>query len=211
MNQPHPILRLEHLTVRDLRNLAHVDVEPAPRINVIAGDNGHGKTSVLEAIYFAATSRSFRTNTPSELVRHGAERAVVRARFAEHEANGSPLAREQVASIAGRRCTVRLDGNRPPSLAAFATRSPVVIFHPDELALPSGPAQGRRTLLDRIALFVDPASADHRTRYARALRARQQILHRQQDATAARGDVEAFESLAAEHGAALTRSRERAA
>ena len=208
------MLRLEQLSVRDVRNLARVDVEPAERVNVIAGHNGHGKTSILEAIYFAATSKSFRTSAPEELVRHGASACMVRARFAEHALGIEPIAREQVATVTGRRCAVRLDGNRPASLAAFATRSPVVAFHPDELALSSGPAQGRRTLLDRIALFVDPASADHRGRYVRALRARQQLLRRSSERPAdepARPDVAAFEELCAVHGAALTRARERAA
>ncbi len=73
---------------------------------------------------------------------------------------------------------MRIDGNRPPSLASFATRSPVVAFHAEELALSRGPASARRTLLDRLALFMDPQSADHRARYAQALRARHELLHR---------------------------------
>ena len=54
-----------------------------------------------------------------------------------------------------------LQGKRPPSLASYAIASPVVVFHPGEMALSSGPASERRTLLDRIALFVDPTSMDH--------------------------------------------------
>jgi DNA replication and repair protein RecF len=155
-------LILQHLRVRDLRNLTRVDLAPAPRVNVVSGNNGQGKTSLLEAIYFAATSRSFRTHFPGELVRHGASVAAVVARFVEGPAPG--LAREQTAAVEGRACVVRIDGNRPQSLAEYATRSPVVAFHPDEMVLSSGPAAARRTLLDRLALFMDPSSADHRAR-----------------------------------------------
>jgi DNA replication and repair protein RecF len=205
-----PRLLVERVVVRDFRNLTKVDFAPASRLNVIVGDNGHGKTSLLEAIYFAATSRSFRTSKLAELVRHEARQCVVRGRFAECDEGSTVLVREQTATVERGRCQVRIDGNRPPTLAEFATRSPVVIFHPNELALSSGPGAGRRTLLDRLALFLDPLSADHRGRYAHAVRSRQKLL-RAGITSSERADLEAFEELCAYHGAALTAARLRAA
>lgn len=205
-----PSLALEALSVRDFRNLARVDIEPAPRMNVVSGSNGHGKTSLLEAIYFAATSRSFRTHRTGDLIRHGAEVASVKARFIERAEDLVPLSREQTAAASGRGCVVTLDGNKPQSLASFATRSPVVVFHPEEMALSTGPAGLRRKLLDRVALFINPASADSKARYTHAIRARQELLHRK-GAPASEAEIEAFEALAAKHGAELTRARERAA
>lgn len=205
-------LLLERLVVRDFRNLPHVEIEPASRVNVIYGNNGHGKTSLLEAVYFAATSRSFRTHRSTELVRHGCSVASVRARFTEHVDAYAPLAREQSAAIEGKSCVVRLDGNRPSSLADFATRSPVVAFHPEELALSTGSAGLRRKLLDRVALFMDPASAEHRARYTHALRARQELLHRKGGgASEKKGEIDAFEELCARHGVMVTQARQRAA
>jgi DNA replication and repair protein RecF len=203
---------LERLVVRELRNLSRVELEPAPRLNVISGNNGQGKTSLLEAIYFAATSRSFRTHRIAELVRHGVSVGSARARFVERRDDLPPLAREQVAAVEGSRCSVLIDGNRPPSLASFATRSPVVAFHPEELTLSTGPACVRRTLLDRLALFMEPRSADHRARYAHALRARHELLRRGAGLDGqASAELEAFEELCAGHGAALTRARAAAA
>ncbi|MFO0756038.1 MAG: DNA replication and repair protein RecF [Byssovorax sp.] len=208
-------LLLERLKVRDLRNLQEVDLEPAPRVNVVTGNNGHGKTSLLEAVYFAATSRSFRTARLAELCRHGAAQAVVKARFTEvgtgEPGDLPPLSRDQVASFGGKSVTVRIDGNAPRSLSEFATRSPVIAFHPEELTLSTGAAAGRRTLLDRVALFLDPRSADHRARYARALKARQQLLRDAAPGAYESGEIEAFEALAAQHGAALTQARAEAA
>jgi DNA replication and repair protein RecF len=206
-------LLLERLRVRDLRNLSNVELEPAERVNVISGNNGHGKTSLLEAIYFAATSRSFRTSRMPELVRHGATVAFAKARFVESDEGSElpPIAREQSAAITGKACTALLDGNNPTTLAEFATRSPVIAFHPEELTLSTGPAPGRRTLLDRLALFIDPSSSDHRARYARALKQRQQALR---DAVGGNLDsnvIESLEHLCAHHGAALTRARAGAA
>ena len=205
-----PKLVLVALAVRDFRNLGRVDLVPSPRFNIVSGQNGQGKTSLLEAIYFVATSRSFRTHRAAELVRHGAAAASVRAQFVEDCGDSplAPLAREQIAAIEGSRCAVKIDGTRPPSLSAFATRSPVVAFHPDEMALSTGPASLRRTLLDRLALFMSAVAADHRARYERALKARQELLRR--PSSGSEGEIEAFEALAAKHGAALTRAREQA-
>lgn len=199
-------LRLERLAVRDFRNLTRIELAPAARLNVLWGANGHGKTSLLEAIYFVATTRSFRTHRLGELVRHGADVALVRASFSDEHAR-SDHPREQTAAIEGRRCVPRLDGNRPESLAAFATRSPVVAFHPEELELSTGAAVKRRTLLDRVALYLEPASAAHRSRYQHALKSRQHLLATRSPRS---DEVDAFEALCARHGAALTRARARA-
>src|SRR6516162_7404915 len=76
-------LAIESLSVRGFRNLVAVDVELGPRLNVFSGDNGQGKTSLLEAAYLVATSRSFRTSRMNEVVCTTAEAASVRAVIAD--------------------------------------------------------------------------------------------------------------------------------
>lgn len=200
-----PPLWLARLEVRDVRNIERLELEPSRRLTVLTGPNGQGKTSVLEAIYLAATSKSFRTPRLDELVRHGERAGRVRAVFRE---GGSAVGREQIVGVEGARRSVKLDGKRPPSLGHFAVKSPVVCFHARELELTSGPAGARRLLLDRLALFVDPLSGDDRSRYQRALRARQRALEKRGVGGA---DVAVFEALCVRHGAALTRARKRAA
>jgi DNA replication and repair protein RecF len=193
----------ERVAVRAFRNIATLDFEPAPRLNVIAGDNGQGKTSLLEALYFVATSRSFRADRLRELVQDGTEHGVVRAWIDE-----AGLRREQRASTGLRSRSFQIDGKRPARLSAYATRTPVVVFHPGDLELASGSAAIRRTLLDRVALFLDPTSGDDRLRYTRALRERQRTLDERGTAAP---ELHAFEQLMAEHGARFSRARARAA
>jgi DNA replication and repair protein RecF len=196
-------LAVASLSIRDFRNLARVDLQLDPRFNVVAGDNGQGKTNLLEAVYVLATSRSFRTSRLDELVATGAETASIRG--VVHEAEEE---REQsVGMRRGLRAT-RIDGKRPPSLAAYALRTPTVVFHPGALALTAGGGSERRRLLDRIALYASPASLADAASYAKAMRARQRVLERRGDDA---GDLDGWEELMVRHGLALSAARSSAA
>jgi DNA replication and repair protein RecF len=196
-------LGIESLQVRGMRNLGSVDLVPCPRFNVVWGDNGHGKTNLLEAIYVLATTRSFRTGRLADLVMHGGEVASVRARIREGTA-----AREQSVGVRAGARMVRVDGKRPATLAAYAVRTPVVVFHPGVVALSMGSGGERRRLLDRVALYLEPASLDAVESYTRALRERQRAL--QVRGTGAR-DLDEWEELVVRHGLIVTAARRRAA
>ncbi len=195
-------LVISSLSLRSFRNLEAVDLEPAPRVNVISGDNGAGKTSLLEALYFVATSKSFRTEQLSELVREGDQAASVRI-----EVKVGPHLRQQRAAVSGKQRSLLLDGDKPETVAWYAIQTPIVVFHPGDLELASGGATVRRTLLDRLALFHEPSSADHRLRFQRASRERQVLLV---DRGPSASGLEVYEELMARHGASWTAARQRA-
>jgi DNA replication and repair protein RecF len=195
-------LAIPSIALRNFRNIASADLTKLARFTVFSGNNGQGKTSVLEAIYLVCTTRSFRTSRLAEIVRHDQEVASVKAKLVE----GSD-SREQVIGLRGSIRTVSSAGKRPPSLAAYAVQSPAVVFHPGEMVLSSGPASKRRTLLDRIALFVDPTSMDHSKRYTEASRSRQRVLETRGVCAA---ELDGFEAIIAGHGAAISRIRREA-
>jgi DNA replication and repair protein RecF len=196
-------LRLENLAIRRVRNLESLELAPSPRLNVIVGDNGHGKTSVLEAVYLVATTKSFRAEKLATMIKEGTENASVVARIEEGGAR-----REQRFQVAERSRIARLDGKPPSSLGAYAVRTPVVVFAPADLELVSGGASGRRRLLERVALFVDSPGAEARLRYERAMRSRQRVLTER--GPVAR-DLDAFEAVMATEGARHALARRRAA
>jgi DNA replication and repair protein RecF len=195
---------LHQLVVRDLRNLKQVVLQPGKQLTIIRGQNGQGKTSILEAIYLVATSRSFRTTRLGEVLRHGEDAGSVRAVFTEP----SGIEREQVVGLGRGQRSYKIDGKRPANLSKYATRSPVVVFHAAELELTMGSASVRRKLLDRVALFVEATSGEHRARYTEALKARQKALQERGESGL---DVVPFERLCAKHGAVVTGARRRAA
>lgn len=201
-------LTLDRLVVADLRNLSGVTLDPG-RVNVISGNNGQGKTSVLEGIYLLATTKSFRTARLSDLVRHGHKIASVKGTFTEHWTS-APIERKQSVGLSGGRRTVRLDQEPPSSMSHYATRSPVVVFDPQQMTLSTGPASARRTLLDRVTLFTQPEISGHRGRYNRALKERSRLLSLRWPHLDPCPELDVYESLLAEHGAAITRGRTQA-
>lgn len=196
-------LTFTELQIRGFRNLRALDLQLCSKVNVLSGDNGQGKTSVLEAIYFLATSRSFRTERLAELVLQGTADLKVSAKLSE-----AGIERGQRAVLHNGRRAFFTDDKRAERLGRYAIQTPVVVFHPGDLLLVQGPASARRVMLDRVALFTDPASGEQRARYQRAQKERQIVLER-------RGlgapELDAFERVMAEEGVRLHRAHERAA
>lgn len=196
-------LHVAHLQVRSFRNLEAVDLEPGERFNVISGDNGQGKTNLLEALYAAATSKSFRTAKLGDLVGFGAELASVRATLSDD-------GESRVQSVGLKRGArlVRIDDKRPPSLAAYAVRTPIVVFHPGEMALSMGASSERRRLLDRTSLYIAPQSMAESEAYTRAMKERQRALEMRGTQAS---DLPDWETLVVRHGMAVMAYRTRAA
>jgi len=196
-------LELESLVIRGFRNLDGVELSLGPRFNVVFGDNGQGKTNLLEAVYVLATSRSFRTAKLGEIVAAGGETASVRAGVRE-----DGVRREQAVGLRRGIRAARVDGKRPPTLAEYAVRTPAVVFHAGALALSAGSGSERRKLLDRVALYRSPASLADLEGYTKALRGRQRVLETRGESAP---DLEDWESLVVRHGTALTEARAAAA
>jgi DNA replication and repair protein RecF len=164
-------VRLRALHLQDFRNLAEVTLEPSPRLTVLLGENGQGKTNLLEAVYLLATLRPLRASRLAELIRFGAERAVAAARV-EGPGGERTLAVEVVPG--GR--TATLDGKPADRLDSYLEGLTAVCFSPDDLLLVKGGPDGRRRFVDRAAFNRWPAVLGEAREYVRALRARNGAL-----------------------------------
>ena len=185
-------LTIESVSVRGIRNLRVLELQFSRTLNVLFGGNGQGKTSLLEALCIAAAGRSFRTDQLGEVVQTGTEGFRV-AGIVDDDG----LRRDQRVVFEGKSRQVSIDGKRVASAAKYATRTPIVVFYPNDLELVTGPAANRRTLLDRIALYVDSTTQDCRLAYTRALRHRQHLLETSPTDPRA---LHAFEAILAEQG-----------
>jgi DNA replication and repair protein RecF len=148
-----------------------VRLEPRARFNVFVGDNGQGKTNLLEAIFVIATLRSFRTSRLADLVAFGRDTAKLGARVLDHE-----LSRVfEVELVPGGR-RVRLDGKTPKPLARYFGAFNVVVFTPEDLALPRGSPGDRRRFVDRGVFTLEPAYLAIASDYDKVLRTRNALL-----------------------------------
>jgi DNA replication and repair protein RecF len=139
---------------------------------VITGPNGTGKTSVLEAIAYLSTGRSFRHAPREAMVRGGEERAIVRA---ELERAGSPTLVEAEIAQAGRSRT-QINRKVASGRKDLAHAVPCTVFSPDDLTLISGAPKGRRDLLDDSLALLDREGARAADDVERVLRQRAAVL-----------------------------------
>ena len=135
---------IELLTAEHVRNLAPVQLAPRERFNVFVGDNGQGKTNLLEAIYVVAAVRSFRTARLADLVAFGQASAKIGARVVKDAAT-----RVYEVEIAPGSRKVHLDGKAARPLSRYFGGFNVVVFTPEDLGLPRGSPSDRRRFLDR--------------------------------------------------------------
>lgn len=194
-------LSVRSLSARGIRNLGDLDLTFGAGFNVFSGDNGHGKTNLLEAIYVALTSKSFRASKMTEMLAFGSDLGSVRVAIEE---DGQE--RHQSVGIKSGARVVRIDDKRPPTLAAYAVRSPVVVFHPGEIALSMGSSRERRRLIDRLALYLFPESYAEGENYLRATKERQRALETR--GVGAR-DLAEWEELMVRHGTRVMEWRRR--
>jgi DNA replication and repair protein RecF len=158
------------LECRGFRNLADAKTELAAPLVVVHGDNGAGKTNLLEAVYFGLTGRSFRAGNDRDLIRFGDQGARVELELAD----GGPRLLAALDRSGERRHL--LDGG--PLDGEPGERPLVSVFHPDRLQLVKGSPAHRRAHLDRLCGAVWPARADLRRRFGRTLAQRNALVSR---------------------------------
>ncbi|MDF2805917.1 MAG: replication/repair protein RecF [Cellulosimicrobium sp.] len=171
---------VSHLSLVDFRSYESVDVELVPGVNALVGQNGQGKTNLVEAIGYVATLASHRVAGDAALVRAGATRAVVRTRVVRGD-RASTVELEIASGRANRARINRSPAKRPRDVLGVVR---TVLFAPEDLALVKGDPDGRRRFLDQLAVLLVPRVAALLADYERVLRQRGALL---KSATALRG------------------------
>lgn len=200
-----PRVWLRHAAIRDFRNLEHVDVDfPEPGLAIV-GENGQGKTNLLEAIYYLQVLRSVRGARDQDVVRFGVRGFHISLSVrtdADHDlAVGF--------DTAGKRKRVTRDGSPLPRLSDAFGELPAVMFSPRDIQLIAGAPGERRRYLDLVLALTSRRYLIALQHYRSALLQRNAALREAARNPADQDAVAAWEPALAESGAVIVCERSR--
>src|SRR3954453_17594217 len=164
---------LRSLTTQSFRNLGAEEVAFHDQVNIVVGRNGQGKTNLLEAIYFLATTKSFRTARIGSVFQFGSPSVFVSGLL-------HPIGVDKTLSVGletgeARRRALMINGERV-ALGTYVNAMSVFAYSSARLDILRGAPEERRRFLDRGIASIDPAYLEAVSRYGRALKQRNALL-----------------------------------
>jgi DNA replication and repair protein RecF len=212
-------LILTGITSENFRNLASEYVDFHPSVNIVVGRNGQGKTNLLEAIYFLAMTKSFRTSRVASMFRFDSPTVRVAGalerdgiarmlsagfeRSAPHPADDHPLPAGRGEGLGVRGRVLMINGEKVP-LTTYVSAMSVFAYSQSRLEIIRGTPEERRRFLDRGIASINPGYLEQLMHYTRVLKQRNALLH--SDATSSSLEAWNDEFIAA--AAVVHRARE---
>ena len=169
-------MHLSTLRAQGLRLFQNLDIGLSPGINVFIGDNGAGKTSILEAADVLSRGKSFRAAHISDVVQHGQEQLIIAAEIV----NGSDRSVQMGVARDSTQTQLRLNQKSVSKWSALTENLPLLAIHPESYQLITGGPGERRKYLDWGLFHVEPRFKKLWTDYARGLKQRNHCLRMQQ-------------------------------
>lgn len=193
---------LRKLNITNFKNIASATLECSPKLNGFLGDNGMGKSNILDAIYYLSFCRSFTGANDSLLIKSGEDFALLQGAYLRH---GTPED-INISLGGGKRKSVKRSGKEYTRLSNHIGLFPAVLVSPADMDLVTGPGEVRRRFIDMVISQCEPAYLDALIKYNNALENRNKLL---------RSDIrdaalfQAYESAMDMYGSAITERRRR--
>ncbi|HSC66820.1 MAG TPA: DNA replication/repair protein RecF, partial [Cellvibrio sp.] len=168
-------MTLRRLFIQNLRNLEEVDFLPSSQVNLIYGENGSGKTSILEAINLLALGRSFRSHKHKPLINHNQQSFTVFGRVHTDDGSDVPIGINRNLNGAA---SFKANGVLVPSAADLASYLPVQVINSDTFLLLEGSPKVRRQFIDWLVFHVEPNFFPAWKGLQRCLKHRNSLLRR---------------------------------
>jgi len=196
-------LHLASLWLTDFRCYETAELRFPPGVTVVCGANAQGKTSLLEAVGWAATGKSFRGVPDAALVRTGCTTAILRAEVVDGERN--QLLEAEIKAQGRNR--VQLNRHPLQRVRDLLGLMRITVFAPDDLQLVKGGPSGRRDYLDDLLVGISPRYDAARSDYERVLKQRNALLKGGARGGDGPSTLDVFDLQLAAAGAELVRGR----
>lgn len=164
---------LRSISTQNFRNLADAEIELHPEANILVGRNGQGKTNLLEAAYFLATTKSFRTSRVASMFRFGSPSVFVSGSL--HRDGVDRTLSVGLETGETKRRVLMINGEKV-TLPSYLNAMSVFAYSSARLEVIRGTPEERRRFLDRGIASVNPAYLEQLTRYTRVLKQRNALL-----------------------------------
>lgn len=185
---------LSRLVLKNFRNYRDYEADFGPGLNLIVGDNGVGKTNLLEAVFLLLEGRSFRTAGPGEMISHGEEEGFVEGRF---DGGG------------GRQVKVVLS-KEGETVKKTRAETRAISFVPEDVFLVKGNPEWRRRFIDQLLRSLKPHYGELIREYGHVLRQRNQALKMVRRELWKKEDIRNWNLLLVRRGMEIVRERREA-
>lgn len=165
-------MQLNHLFINNFKNIPEVSLDFSPGVNCFLGNNGMGKSNLLDAIHYLSLARSFSGLPDASLILRGADFTMIRGEYLRND-----IAEEISAGIIpGKRKSFKRKGKEYQRLSDHIGLFPLVLIAPSDADLINGTGEERRRLTDMVISQSNRLYLDHLIRYSRALQQRNKML-----------------------------------
>ncbi len=166
---------LKKLELKNYRNYSYVNLSFDKNTILISGNNGNGKTNLMESIYYLSTGRSHRTHSQDEIIKWGSDYSTIKALIGSEKNNGT----DHLIEIELRKdnsIKIRVDKIYQRKKSGFISMLPSVIFSPDDLKIVKSGPSDRRNFLDGILEKLDEKYYRQRLQYQKILVQRSSLI-----------------------------------
>ena len=173
-------MHIEHLSIVNYKNIAQAEIDLSPKMNCFVGNNGMGKTNLIDAVYFLSFSKSHTNSVDSQSIKHESEFFVLEGRYADEDANNSST---EIYCGVKRHAHKVLKRNKKEydKIADHIGQIPLVLVSPSDYTLISGGSDERRKFIDGVISQYDHRYLQSLLAYNRALQQRNSLIRNEVD------------------------------
>lgn len=165
-------MKISHLSLQDFRSYKNLELPLNEGTHIFIGENGEGKTNIVEAIMYLALLSSHRISTDAPLIKLGAERGYIRAKVSDQDRD--TLIELEINN--GKANRAKVNQNPVRSQRAISGIVKAICFSPEDLDLVRGDPSERRSFLDHLLIQRNPRLGGVISDYEKALKQRNTLL-----------------------------------